>query len=481
MTSSPQTRSAEIRRQIGHPVIDSDGHMIEFGPAVHDYVEELGGKELRDRFVNSGLGGGLFPWYHLTPELRDKIRMIRPPWWPFPTRNTLDRATGTLPKLLHERLEEFGVDFTVLYPTVGLFPLVIDDTELRQVVCRAFNKFHAELLAPYADRMTPVAIIPMHTPEEAVAELDYAIGELGMKGVMLAGYVRRTIPIIKEKAPAAQSLAVWLDTFTIDSPYDYDPVWAKCEELKVAPTFHSGGMGWGSRMSPSSYVFNHIGNFAAAGEAICRSLLLGGVPKRFPNLKFAFLEGGVGWGCTLYSDSISHWKKRNRDHLQNYNPANLDRELWKNLFAKYGEEKYGDRLPLIDEGFLGATPEPEDMLDEFAASGLESPEEIRDIFTHNFYFGCEADDPVNAWAFNKKINPYDSELNVLFSSDIGHWDVPDMREVTEEAYELVEKGLIDERQFRDFVFRNPVNFWAGQNPDFFKGTSVEKAVKAEKI
>ena len=31
--------------------------------------------------------------------------------------------------------------------------------------------------------MTPVATIPTTKPEEGVAELDYAIGELGLKGI----------------------------------------------------------------------------------------------------------------------------------------------------------------------------------------------------------------------------------------------------------------------------------------------------------
>jgi hypothetical protein len=51
-----------------------------------------------------------------------------------------------------------------------------------------------------------------------------------------------------------------------------------------------------------------------------------------------------------------------------------------------------------------------------------------------------------------------------------------MREVVEEAYELVEEGLITERDFRDFMFVNPVTLWTGMNPDFFKGTVVETAV-----
>jgi hypothetical protein len=48
-----------------------------------------------------------------------------------------------------------------------------------------------------------------------------------------------------------------------------------------------------------------------------------------------------------------------------------------------------------------------------------------------------------------------------------------MREVAEEAYELVDHGIISEEDFRDFVFVNPVRLWTDMNPDFFKGTIVE--------
>ena len=106
---------------------------------------------------------------------------------------------------------------------------------------------------------------------------------------------------------------------------------------------------------------------------------------------------------------------------------------------------------------------------------IEKAEDIRDLFVPNFYFGCEADDPLNATAFNRKMNPFGAQLRAIFSSDIGHWDVPDMTEVLEEAYELVEDEVITEEDFRDFVFTNPVSLWAGMNPDFFKGTVVETA------
>ena len=37
-----------------------------------------------------------------------------------PTRNTLDRATAMLPKLIYQRMDELGLDFAVLYPTAGI-------------------------------------------------------------------------------------------------------------------------------------------------------------------------------------------------------------------------------------------------------------------------------------------------------------------------------------------------------------------------
>ena len=83
---------------------------------------------------------------------------------------------------------------------------------------------------------------------------------------------------------------------------------------------------------------------------------------------------------------------------------------------------------------------------------------------------------MNAVAFNPKLNHFNVRLNALFSSDIGHWDVPDIRLPVEEAYKLVEEGLFTEEDFRDFVFKNVTELHTQMNPNFFKGTSVEKAV-----
>ena len=119
-----------------------------------------------------------------------------------------------------------------------------------------------------------------------------------------------------------------------------------------------------------------------------------------------------------------------------------------------------------------------DNLDDYAACKIARAEDLRGLFVENFYFGCEADDPMNAWAFKRQCNPFGARLHALFGSDIGHFDVPNMADVVPEAYELVEDGLISEGDFRDFVFANPVRFWGEANPNFFKGTMVEAEAAA---
>ena len=94
----------------------------------------------------------------LSQEERHERRSLRYPWWTLPTKNTLDRATATLPRLLHERMDEIGLDFTILYPTDGLFYPHSGDEELRRASCRALNMFHADIFRPHADRMTPAAV-----------------------------------------------------------------------------------------------------------------------------------------------------------------------------------------------------------------------------------------------------------------------------------------------------------------------------------
>ncbi len=64
----------------------------------------------------------------------------------------------------------------------------------------------------------------------------------------------------------------------------------------------------------------------------------------------------------------------------------------------------------------------------------------------------------------------------MMGSDIAHWDVPDMTEVLEEAWEMVDHGWIDEAAFEEFTFANPVRFYTGTNPASSKARWSRTAV-----
>jgi hypothetical protein len=81
-------------------------------------------------------------------------------------------------------------------------------------------------------------------------------------------------------------------------------------------------------------------------------------------------------------------------------------------------------------------------------------------------------------AFDPRVTPDGSLVTAFFASDLGHWDVPDFDEPLEEAFELVEKGILDAAALEDFVFTNSVRFYSAMNPGFFTGTTVEQQAAA---
>ena len=474
--------SAQIRARLGHPVIDGDGHLVECPPVLMDFLKQAGGAQLALRYEDLMKKGAWGAWRDLSPAERRERGIMRRPFWAMPA-HTRDRATALLPGLIRERLDEFGIDFQIIYPTIGI-PFISGaiDEELRRSMCRALNLMFADLFRSHAARITPAATIPMHSPAEAIEELDYAVGTLGFKTAMIAGSVQRPLAAVARALPDQAAHAFWIDPLALDSAYDYDPVWRRMVELKVTPATHNNSMGWGTRRSSTNFVYNHIGHFAAAGEAFAKALFLGGVTHRFPTFKVAFLEGGAGWAASLYNDLCEHWEKRNVGALRrNLAPSLVDRAQLRSLFEEYGDERLRACAAQIEHGWDNTLVSPEgdeaEPSDEFAACGIADSHDIYTRFVPNFYFGCEADDRMTAVAFNRRLNHHDARLMAMFGSDVGHFDVTDMSGVLAEAHELVEHDLLTPDDFLHFTFRHVAELHGGTNPRFFEGTVVEDAVR----
>ena len=56
-----------MRARLKHPVIDSDGHMIEFEPGFLDCLKQVGGQSMGDRYLsperNTWSWGKMFDQY----------------------------------------------------------------------------------------------------------------------------------------------------------------------------------------------------------------------------------------------------------------------------------------------------------------------------------------------------------------------------------------------------------------------------------
>ncbi|MSQ52088.1 MAG: amidohydrolase [Betaproteobacteria bacterium] len=464
-----KTASSKLREKLDFPVIDTDGHIMEAAFVLPDFIKKVGGAKMAERFIS----------FAKMPRFADNPKIV--PWPQFSGENTIDRAAIMLPRLYAKRLEEAGVDFSTIYPTLGFTMQTIPDDELRRVGCRAMNMMYADMFRDVRDKMTPAALIPMNTPEEAIEELEFAVKELGMRALMTANEVSRTPKVIMAEAPHLAGKVREYSPLAIDSPYDYDPFWAKCLELKVVPAGHSMPF-VGTHQSPVNYIYNRLGFWMTYGHAAARALFMSGTTQRFPQLNFAFLEGGVWWGVALYNDLVEFWEKRNMEAMLRYHdPAKIDLGLMEEMYQRYGNDYLtAERMIEATKAEMANARTPSGDIpphvNDWTAVKIDKKQDIKESFVDRFYFGCEADDSLNYTAFNAKANKMGAKLKAMFSSDLGHWDVKDWGGVLEETYEQVERGLMTEEDFRDFVFVNPVTLQTRVNPDFFKGTCVEGAV-----
>src|SRR5260370_1868322 len=135
----------------------------------------------------------------------------------------------------------------------------------------------AEICGRFRDRLAPAAAIPMHTPTEAIAELEHA-SQLGLKVAMIPPGVARPILALEREHPGAFPYAAYFDNYGLDSFHDYDPLWRKFIELKVAVTSLRGvGVRYLplGRRSPIYYMFKQIGRHAYQQSELYRIFLDG--------------------------------------------------------------------------------------------------------------------------------------------------------------------------------------------------------------
>ena len=315
--------------------------------------------------------------------------------------NVRDRATAHLPALLYERLDELGIDFTILYPSMSLGVPRVADAELVGVRVPRGEPVPRRVCSRRTATAARSARWSRCTrPSRRSPSCEYAVRELGLK--TRADRRARQAPARRTAAPCTGSTRSG-----IDSDVRLRPVLGQVRRARRrAGVAQRAAVRTASRARSRATSTTTSAGSAAAHESLCKSLFLGGVTRRFPTLRFGFLEGGVAWACSLLRRprrALGEAQRATRSATST--PTARRRRADGATSTQYGDDD-GDRAASTSSATYFARPArgPRSSTSSPRARS-SSPTTSVALFVPNFYFGCEADDPLVAWAFRERRQP----------------------------------------------------------------------------
>lgn len=326
-------------------IIDADGHVTETQDQVAKYLDD--------------------------PYRRRPPVALFYPWdgWDRRLLGTLGEVASTADEWLRA-LDKGGMEAVVLYPTLGLFMSFLRDREWAAALCRAYNTFLHEAFITVSPRLKGVALLPVQDPAAAAQELRRAVRELGHVGGMLSA-----------------------DGNHLLGDASFASVYEEAQRLGVMLGVHASGShlgGAGVDLFPR-FIQAHTCSHAFGQMRQLTSIILEGVPERFPDLRLAFLEAGCGWA--------PYWMERMDDE-----------------YAKRAAE----------------APALKKKPSEYVRSG-------------KIYFSCEADE----WLLPQAVKLV-GENQIIYASDYPHWD----HSFPQSIDEIRERGDLTDTQKRKILGDN---------------------------
>jgi len=234
---------------------------------------------------------------------------------------------------LHKRMADLdldGIDAELVFPNgAALTGFWTKDPHLMQAEFRIYNDWAEELTRPYRSRMNVAACVATGDVASAVAEV---------QRVAKMGYRVITVP----------NKPVFNSYDATDLNYNqpaFDPFWAALQDTDITVTFHvSTGADPRGAKGPGGAVLNFaVYALSTTAEPIAH-LCVSGVLDRFPKLRFAAVESGIGWVPWLLDTMDEGYRKHHMwafPKLKHGLPSDYFRS---NGGATFGEDLNGLRL-----------------------------------------------------------------------------------------------------------------------------------------
>ena len=258
-------------------MVSADCHANEPGSLWRDRIDS----KFRDRLPHVEVDAKGEKWFIAegVGKSRVRARMIGD----VPRENSEDRLRGRVGADPKERIQDQlrdGIDAEIIFPNKGLMMFATKDAAFGMAQCRVWNDFAWEMYGEYNDFMSPAAAI-------MTSEVELAIEEI--KRVAKIGFRFLTLPCKPvfgghDSRDPNYNLAV------------YDPMWAAIEDCNLPITFHvSTGRDPRVARKEGGAVINYVSHSLSPTIEPVASLCGSGVLERFPKIRFAAVESGIGW------------------------------------------------------------------------------------------------------------------------------------------------------------------------------------------
>jgi predicted TIM-barrel fold metal-dependent hydrolase len=184
---------------------------------------------------------------------------------------------------VHQRVRDMdanGVVSSMCFPTMAGFNartfVEAADKDLSLIMLQAYNDWIVdEWCGSYPGRFIPMGIVPMWDPELCASEVD----RLAAKGCGAISFL---------EAPHAFGLPSLLTDY-------WDPMLRACSERGTVICMHIGASGSLITLAPEAPVDHHIILPTQLTLMATQDILFGPMLRKFPDLKVALSEGGIGW------------------------------------------------------------------------------------------------------------------------------------------------------------------------------------------